>query len=184
MMKNILRIISLLLVAVVLATALSGCKEEEHDATSLSFKDAAGYDYLKKLGDVFNYFFLSGDMFRFSDHSPYLWPEHASSLQRVKDIVKEGRDLITEYYNSDYRIRTVSVRLLEKHAHYAELLAEALIPKVLGDDSAADVLIEKMKNEFGAEEISIERYYDHACVFQALFKIFTARTRSSAPVIE
>ena len=60
MMKNILRIISLLLVAVVLATALSGCKEEEHDATSLSFKDAAGYDYLKKLDG--EYVTISGYM--------------------------------------------------------------------------------------------------------------------------
>ena len=62
MMKSnrFLRITAFLLVAVILATALSGCKGDERDATSLSFKDAAGYDYLKTLDG--EYVTISGYM--------------------------------------------------------------------------------------------------------------------------
>ena len=82
-----------------------------------------------------------------------------SSITFLAD--KEGRELINEHYNSDYRVRTVSVRLLEFHALYSELFADALIEKALGHDEAAMALKEKMKAEVGKYEAYFERYYDH-----------------------
>ena len=141
------------------------------------------YDYLKELGDAFNHYFLSSDMFQFADHSPYYWPEHAESLSRVRSITEKGRALIKEYYNSPFRVRTVSVRILEKHALYADLLADALIPKVLGKDDEADALYEKFKNEFGKEEMALEPYYDHTECVNAFSKVFTARTKVTEAIL-
>jgi hypothetical protein len=65
-------------------------------------------------------------------------PERVKMLDEVAKIVEEGRKLIAEHYNSEYRVRTVSVRLLELHALYSELFANALKEKALGHDDAAD----------------------------------------------
>ena len=50
---NVLRLIALMLTAIVLMSLFAGCGEEKTassgDTTKLSFKDAAGYDYLKSL---------------------------------------------------------------------------------------------------------------------------------------
>ena len=142
------------------------------------------YDYLKELGEAFNHSFLSGDMYRHAAHSPYYWPEHAESLRRVKGIIEKGRELIKTHYNSPFRVRTVSVRLLEKHAYYAELLANALIPKVQGDDDEADRLFKIMKEEFGKHEIEIAEYFDLANCYGAFMKIFNTKTKVTEPTLD
>jgi glutamate synthase domain-containing protein 3 len=50
-------------------------------------------------------------------------------------------------------------RLLEKHADYAELFMEALIPKALGDDNLAEKLYIKMR-----ETDTIFRHFIHTIV--------------------
>ena len=94
----------------------------------------------------------------------------------MHDITNEGRELIKEYYNSDYRVRTVSVRLLELHALYADLFADALIEKAQGHDDAADALVEKMKTEVGKYELAFERWFDHGLLCYTLGRIFKGRT--------
>ena len=79
----------------------------------------------------------------------------------MKDILEEGKALIQEHYNNPQRVQTVSVRILEKHALYAELLADAFIAKAAGKDAEAKEKFEYMVKRFGEEEFYVERFYDH-----------------------
>ena len=138
---------------------------------------------LEKLGKAFDYEYLegrkSGDMSR----SQYYSPEHSERLSKIGEITEYGRKLIADHYNSEFRIRTVSVRLLEKHAKFADLLAAALVPKAVGNDDLADELLKKMKLEMGKEEAFIQSCYDHGLAFYALDMIFSRRTRDVGPII-
>ena len=72
-------------------------------------------------------------------------------------------------------MRTVSVRLLEFHARYAELFADALCLKAVGDDEGAMKLCDKMCEECGKREIEFERWYDHGMFFEFIYGIFKSR---------
>lgn len=140
------------------------------------------YEYLYSLGDAFGFEYLEGRSDE-SERSPYYSEKRAASLGRVKEILAHGHNLISAHYNHDYRVRTVSVRLLEKHAYYAELFADALIQKAVGNDDEADRLFQKMKEDFGREELSIEAYYDHTLAIHGIKRIFETRTKDNSPVI-
>jgi hypothetical protein len=142
------------------------------------------YDYLEKLGAAFDHEYVSGDAYRKNHkntgHAPktsvYYDPSRVESLKKVREITEEGRKLIKEYYNSDYRIRTVSVRILEFHAMYADLFADALIEKAQGHDDEADAIKEKLLAEAGKFELAFERMYDQGLYDYSLGRIFAART--------
>lgn len=126
------------------------------------------YDYLEELGNIFDHHFMVGLKNKGSDKLGYYDPEKIADFKRVPEITAKGRELIKSHYNSDYRLRTVSVRLLEYHAEYAELLAEAMIPKCLGDDEGAKEKFEALIDVMGKHEQAIEMYYDHCLAVNAL----------------
>jgi len=92
------------------------------------FKHAFGddwkeiYCYLQKLSDAFAHDFVAGDRNRNTGKSEFYAPEMLDSIKSVKNIVADGRRLIEKNYNSDYRVRTVSIRLLEFHAKFSNTL--------------------------------------------------------------
>ena len=141
------------------------------------------YDYLAELGAVFDYEYLEGRKPGDASRSQYYDPDRVEILKNVKNITKKGRKLVAEHYNSEFRVRTYSVRLLEAHALFAELLAEALIPKAVGNDDLADELYKKMREETGKLELGFQNCYDHGLAFYSLDKIFGTRTRTSEPII-
>ena len=102
---------------------------------------------------------------------------------RELDDVDTGRKLIKKYYNSDQRVRTVSVRLLEHHADWADMMADAMIEKANGRDDRANEILESLRLEFGKREKYIERYYDHGLAFYSLPAIFNRRA-TLEPIIE
>ena len=133
-------------------------------------------DYLKKLGDAFDARYLEGELSADMARSKYYNPAHAESLKRVKAITEEGREIIKAHYNMPYRIQTASVRILERHTRYADMLADALIPKTDGKDDEAMRLFEKLQHEFGKEEAYMENSYDHFLACYALNGIFSKKT--------
>jgi len=142
------------------------------------------YDYLDRLGRAFSHEYLSGGYFenknkdkpRVPGQSLLYAPEKVASLKTVREITEEGRKLISEHYNSDYRVRTVSVRLLEFHALYAELLADALIEKAQGNDDKATELYVKLRDEVGKYELAFERWYDQGMFFFEIDRYFRLKT--------
>ena len=135
------------------------------------------YDYLNKLTVAFGHDYLEGDRNLGTKRSIWYAPEHLESLKSVLDIVKEGRKLIEEHYNSLYRVRTVSVRLLEFHAMYSEMFADALIEKCVGNDDESVKIMENMMAECGKYELAFERWYDHCLFFNYIQNGFVSKTQ-------
>ena len=130
-----------------------------------------------------HYKYLEGRKPGDSSRSQYYDPERVAHLENAKKIIEKGRSLIAEHYNSEFRIQTYSVRLLEAHTIFAELLADALIPKAVGNDNLADERYKKMKEITGRFELAFQNCYDHGLAYYSLDKIFTTRTRSNEPII-
>ena len=120
------------------------------------------YDYLKKISDLFDVRYCEAALSVNRNVSPYYNPEYAKSLEALDALLEEGRALVDAHYNSDYRVQTVSVRLLEYHLEFCKMLAEALKKKAVGNDEEAKELFNKFRVTFGKHEAEIERYYDHA----------------------
>jgi len=137
------------------------------------------YDYLKKLSDAFGHDYVSGERNRKAEMSEHYAPNHLDSLERVRKITKEGRKLIAEHYNSEHRVRTVSVRLLEFHAMYADMFADMLMAKAVGDDDKAIELVKHMMAECGKYELAFERWYDHGLYFFFIELIAKTKTKIS-----
>ena len=159
--------------------------EIRDDYMSAAFGDAAPEisAYLKELGDAFDFKYMCGKMPLDERLGKFYNPPHALSLAKVKEITARGRDIIRRYYNSDKRVRTVAIRLLEHHADWADIMADAMIEKAHGRDAEADKLLTSLRLEFGKREKYIERYYDHGLAFYSLPTIFN-RKANLEPIIE
>ena len=122
------------------------------------------YDYLSKIGEAMPFRMLT--LGRFPErHHEIVSEENVKLLSTVKDVVAEGRELIKEYYNSDARVRTVSVRLLEKHAEYCEGLSEVLIERAKGNIDEAMKKFDEFRISFGKREAEIQSFYDQIIYF-------------------
>jgi hypothetical protein len=121
--------------------------------------------YLKKIFILFLVVFIS----TFNLHSIVIVP--AVSHQHFGEVV-----FIESHYNSDVRVRTVSVRLLEFHADYAEMFANAIKEKALGNDEKAQKLFNEMRIECGKREIEFERWFDHCQTFNYLTSLANSKT--------
>jgi hypothetical protein len=140
------------------------------------------YSYLEELGNAFDFRYLEGQLSADPARSLYYNPAHVQSLEKAKEITQRGLTLIRSHYNMPYRVQTASVRILEMHAKYAQLLAEALIPKAQGNDDEADRLYAVLKAETGKQEIYFQTCYDHGLAFYALETVFQKRTKDSAAI--
>ena len=128
------------------------------------------YDYLSKIGEAMPFRMLT--LGRFPErHHEIVSEENVKLLSAVKDVVAEGRELIKEYYNSDVRVRTVSVRLLEKHAEYCEGLSEVLIERAKGNIDEAMKKFDEFRISFGKNEIEIQSFYDQIIYFTPMRKL-------------
>ena len=134
------------------------------------------YDYLEKLGNTFSHEFTSCEKNKRLGRCDWYDPEKIADLDSVRDITRAGRELIKSHYNSEYRIRTASVRLLEFHANHADMMADFFKFKALGDDVGAREQLEKMKLELGRYEAYFERTYDHCMHYYFLEVIANKRT--------
>ena len=91
-----------------------------------------------------------------------------TKLSTLDEVLAYGKRLVEEHYNSDMRVQTVSVRLLEKYLSYVRLYADAVKKKAEGDESGAMAAYEYAREEFGKEEIAIQPYYDHSLNFSGI----------------
>ena len=126
------------------------------------------YEYLLELESKIKYRYLQGKLSENRNASPFYSPKTADLISTVGETLEKGRRLIDSHYNSNYRVRTVSVRLLEHHLDYTRMLADALYEKALGNDDAADEKFESMRVEFGKRECDIQAYFDHCQCFTYL----------------
>ena len=118
-------------------------------------------DYLYEVADCFGDKYLEGEESINPKISLFLNPERANKLRKAPEVLTKGRQLIKEHYNSSDRIKTVSVRLLEMHADYFELLARTFAYKADGDNENAVKSYEELEAHINATEIYTEKYFEH-----------------------
>ena len=126
------------------------------------------YEYLKKLGEAFDFEFIEQEKSLDYSVSKFYNPPHAESIRTVPAIVAKGLKLIRDNYNSPYRIRTFSIRVLEMHAEYARLFSEALAFKALGADKSAWEKYFEFRDKVGKYEAEFGAVYDHGLAMESL----------------
>ena len=139
--------------------------------------------YLLKLEEALPFEFFSRDNARLRENC-HTDPEMAKSIASIREITKEGRRLIKEHYNSDYRVRTVGVRLLEKHADYCDLTSDWIGAKARGELELAKELLEVARIEFGKFEAEIRRYFDHGMIFGEFYHTLAATSKSKVADVQ
>jgi hypothetical protein len=140
------------------------------------------YNYLSRLDKAFGFGYLELEESADLNISKLYNPERAKLLSEVPEIIKEGRALIKEHYNSPIRLITASVRILEEHARYAELYADALSSKAVGEDDEAIRKVEKMMMELSAREPITELYFDYELASRYVMQPILEKGRSSLSI--
>ncbi|MBR2311413.1 MAG: DUF4838 domain-containing protein [Oscillospiraceae bacterium] len=156
---------------------------EEYFSCAFGENWRAFYNYLEKVENAFDFCYMEGQRSEDKERSNRYAPSHVPSLESVRSIVAEGRELIKAHYNMPYRLQTVSVRLLELHALFCELLSDAMVQKAMGEDDKAMELFEVMKAEMGKQECYFQTCYDHGLAFYSLETIFKQKKKPTAPII-
>lgn len=145
-----------------------------HDYCSHAYGDMCdlALEYLKAIDEHLPQTYVEVRHSLSRDVNQYYKPQMEQMLLAVDRITREYEQKFAAYKNMPYRVQTVSVRLLMKHAEYCRGLANALALKCVGRDVAAKEAIEAFEDEFGKYEVAMERYYDHTQTVAAFNAIF------------
>ena len=87
-------------------------------------------------------------------------PEMAEGIKKIETITEDAKALIAANYNSDYRIRTVSVRILEYYNEYARRIGEIAVEKALGNNEGAKKIFDEFLPRYASFEHSLQSYVD------------------------
>ena len=117
-------------------------------------------DTLEKLSDAVPYEYMSLDHAK-AREGAYYNPDMKPRIDSLSAIADELLSIVKEHYNSSDRVKTVSVRLLEKYCEYIKLLSVALGYKAIGKNEEARAAYEDIRNLLGENEIYTEKYDDH-----------------------
>ncbi len=140
------------------------------------------YTYLEKLSNVFDASYASGHNSADPNVNPYYNPEVAKQMNGIESVLTEGESVCRAHYNSDYRVQTVSVRLLEFHIEYCRLLANALIKKACGDDVGASEAQNVLRRETGKREVEFQPYFDHTLIMYSFSNLFATRSKGEVQI--
>ena len=143
-----------------------GYEEIEEDYMKHAYGDAWQdiRSYLAKIEDALPFDFFSRDEARGRENGHYN-PDMAKKIETIRDITKDGMAIITANYNMEYRVQTVAVRLLEKHAYFCDLISDWMAAKARGELESAQKLLDYARVEFGKYESEIKQYFDHGQYF-------------------
>ena len=96
-------------------------------------------------------------------------PEIAENIEtKLPDILKRGREVVKEYFDSPIRVQTVSARLFGHYLDLVEGFSRVIKEKALANDERAAELYHEFETEFGKRECEIERYFNQCFFFNNL----------------
>lgn len=121
--------------------------------------------YLSEVSTLFGDRYLEREESKDPSKSLLYNPERAEKLRTAPAVLEKGKALISECYDSDERVRTVSVRLLEEHAAYVAGLCRAFALKADGNTEDAAAALDALCAEMSEREWYIEPYFDHQLAF-------------------
>ena len=93
-------------------------------------------------------------------HSNYYSPTRAEKIRTIYPIIDRAEELIASHYNSENRVGTVSVRLLQLHTKFIRKFADALILKAEGRDAEAIRSFKLLEEELCQKEHLFAKYLD------------------------
>lgn len=125
-------------------------------------------ELLTAVSAAFDFKYMEGESSKDLSRSHYYDPERVPLLETLFDLAGKERALAGEHLDQPTRPRTVSWRLLLRHAEYVESWARIMIEKARGNDEKASALAKAFCGEFGRYELEIERYYDHSLACRVL----------------
>ena len=135
---------------------------------------------LTAVSDAFEFDYVSGEVSEDTEISPYYAPSYAARLEEtVPALLESGRAAVEKNYNSDYRTRTVSVRLIEHYLTFCDYYARAIIAKARGNDGESSAIFAEWRDRYGAIEYELRRYFDNFLFFRKLESVFV-RDKSHA----
>lgn len=135
------------------------------------------YNYLEKISETIDFKLVEQE--RSEDYSVSRFYNHAEAdkLHSIRDVTSEGLKLIHENYNHQNRITTFSVRLLEMHAEYCKLFADAMMFKAKGMDQSAWEKFNLFRDTIGKYEAEYQGVYDHGLAMNSLKNnVFSLKT--------
>lgn len=141
------------------------------------------YRYLESISDAFGFSYLEGEESSDVNRGQYYNPSLVTRFESIKALTKSGRELIKSHYNSPFRVQTFSVRMLELHATYCEMLSEALIHKCQGNDEEATEAFHAARIACGKYEAHFQTVYDHYLHFNHLKRVFSKQTNPVAAIL-
>ena len=134
---------------------------------------------MKAISDTFDFAYMEGVRSKDKRISTYYDPERVPQLEKLFELAARERALANKHLRMPNRPRTVSWRLLIRHAEMVEWFAKIMICKAKGQNYKAIELAKQYEREFGKYEFEIERYYDHCLCCRVLEHI----TRRSQGII-
>ena len=117
-------------------------------------------DALCAMSDAVPYKYLSFDHARRRSYG-YKDRSMLEGIKKLPELSAKLLELVKSHYNSDVRVETVSIRLLEKHCEYINILSELLLAKCLGKEEEALEIYERLRIHSGSFESQFEQYNDN-----------------------
>ena len=99
-------------------------------------------------------------------------------MQKTCEVTGEALKLIRENYNHPNRVTTFSVRLLEMHTKYCNLMADAMFYKVKGMDQSAWDRFNILRDTIGKYEAEFQAVYDHGLAMNSFKNNIFAKATS------
>ena len=139
-------------------------------------------DYLASLESALTFDFFSRDE-ACKRKNVHYDPKEAEKIASIRELTKKGRELIKAHYNSDYRVRTVSVRLLEMHAEFCDRTSDWMAAKARGELDEAQRLYDVARIEIGKYEKEFEVYFDHSQFFSEYSHTLAQKSPSKENIV-
>ncbi|MBR2926003.1 MAG: DUF4838 domain-containing protein [Clostridia bacterium] len=109
----------------------------------------------------------------------YVDPDMAKHIAENMDaVLAQGKALVESHYNSDVRVQTAAVRIMEYYLIYVEYYAKMMLQKALGNDDEAMKIFEAWRDEFSKYEIYMETCYDQHLLFSELGRMASRKEDS------
>ena len=134
---------------------------------------------LERISDAFDFGYMSGEKTEDPEIGNYYWPAHAAQLEKIEEIAKEEQAFAEAHLAMEDRPKTVSMRLLLRHAEYCARLGKVMAIKAKGDDDGAMEALKSFMSDFGKHEFEMERYYDHGLAGNCIKKLVRPKVQKS-----